>query len=482
MVQRQLDLLQDEYKQLQEERDNAAKEEVLHKQQTEMVQSRLDLLQEEYEKLQEERDNAVKEEVLHKQETIIVQRRLDLLLVEYKKLKEERDKAVEEAEKLRGSGGHRSHLAFSEFFPLELEQATENFSNWHKIGEGGFGSVYKGFLRNTMVAIKMLQPQSLQGKPEFEQEVAVLSTMRHPNLVTLIGICSEKSALIYEYLPNGSLEDRLACQGGTPPLTWQVRTRIIGEICRALLFLHSNPNPVVHGDLKPANILLDANLVSKLSDFGISRLLMEKNTNTLVYRTEYPRGTFAYIDPEFLRCGELTVKSDVYSFGIIILRLLTGNPPINIAADVEDAIETDSLHLIVDESAGDWPFVQAKQLVNLGLRCAQVRRRKRPDLENEWKLVESLMQTASLSVSPSFKSQLDEKGIPSYFTCPIFQEVMKDPHVAADGYTYEAEAIKGWLDSGHGTSPMTNLPLPHQELTPNYALRSAIQEWLLMHP
>ncbi|KAJ1700943.1 hypothetical protein LUZ63_000722 [Rhynchospora breviuscula] len=333
-----------------------------------------------------------------------------------------------------------------------------------------------------MVAIKMLHSESLQGKPEFEQEVAILSKMRHPNLVTLIGTCSENSALIYEYLPNGSLEDRLSCQGSTPPLTWQVRTRIIGEICRALLFLHSNPNPIVHGDLTLANILLDGNLVSKLSDFGISRLLTETETNTLVYRTKYLRGTFAYMDPEFLRSGEITVKSDVYSFGIIILQLLTGKPPTNIVVDVEDAIDTDSLHLMVDESAGKWPFVQAKQLINLGLRCAQMHRRKRSNLESEWKLVESLMQVASLSVSPGFKSELDEKGIPSYFMCPIFQEVMKDPHIAADGYTYEAEAIKGWLDSDHRTSPMTNLPLPHPELTPNYALRSAIQEWLLKHP
>ncbi|KAJ4760708.1 U-box domain-containing protein kinase family protein [Rhynchospora pubera] len=188
------------------------------------------------------------------------------------------------------------------------------------------------------------------------------------------------------------------------------------------------------------------------------------------------------MDPEFLRHGKLTLKSDVYSFGIIVLQLLTGKPPANIVADVEDAIETDFLHLIIDESAGEWPFVQAKQLVNLGLRCAQTRRRKRPNLESEWKLVESLMQAASLSVSPSYKSQLDDKGIPSYFMCPIFQELMKDPCMAADGYTYETEAIKGWLDSGHETSPMTNLPLPHTELTPNYALRSAIQEWLLKHP
>ncbi|KAJ1687365.1 hypothetical protein LUZ63_018755 [Rhynchospora breviuscula] len=260
-----------------------------------------------------------------------------------------------------------------------------------------------------------------------------------------------------------------------------MRTRIIGEICRALLFLHSNnPNPIVHGDLKPANILLDANLVSKISDFGISRPLIETNTNTLKYFTENPRGTFAYIDPEFVSRGELTVKSDVYSFGVIILQLLTGKLPSIVVADVEEVVETNSLHLIIDKSAGEWPFVQAKQLANLRLRCAQIRRRKRPDLENEWKLVEFLTNVASLTVSPRFK--LDEKSVPSYFMCPILQEVMKDPHVAADGYTYEAAAINGWLDSGHDTSPMTNLPLLHHELTPNYALRSAVQQWLLKHP
>ncbi|KAJ1687354.1 hypothetical protein LUZ63_018744 [Rhynchospora breviuscula] len=481
-IQSQLDSLQEENKNLHKERDSVVKLEFVYKQEIKMVQSQLDLLHEENKKLHTERDDAVKQEILHKQEIETIQSRLDLLQEEHKKLQKERENIIKEVEKLRGSA-YRSYVPFSEFLLSELQQATENFSNKHKIGEGGFGCVYKGFLRNTVVAIKMLHPQSLQGRPEFEQEVTILSTVRHPNLVTLIGTCTEKSTLIYEYLPNGSLEDRLVCQGGTPPLTWQMRTRIIGEICRALLFLQSNnPNPIVHGDLKPANILLDANLVSKISDFGISCLLIETNANTLKYCTKNPRGTFAYMDPEFLSRGELTVKSDVYSFGIIILQLLTGKPPSIVVADVEDGVETDSLHLIIDKSAGEWPFVQAKQLANLGLRCAQMRRKKRPDLVSEWKPVESLTNAASLSVSPSFKSFLDDKGVPSYFMCPIFQEVMKHPHVAADGYTYEAAAIKGWLDSGHNTSPMTNLPLLHHELTPNYVLHSAIQEWFLKHP
>ena len=125
-------------------------------------------------------------------------------------------------------------------------------------------------------------------------QVVVLSRVRHPNLVMLMGSCSEASGLVYEFLPNGSLEDRLACENSTPPLTWQVRTRIIGEICSALVFLHSTkPHPVIHGDLKPSNILLDANLVSKLSDFVISCLLVKSSTmSTSLYQTTNPRGTY----------------------------------------------------------------------------------------------------------------------------------------------------------------------------------------------
>ena len=131
----------------------------------------------------------------------------------------------------------------------------------------------------------------------FSLQVAVLSKVRHPNLVTLIGASSESWALVYEFLPNGSLEDRLTRMNNTPPLTWQVRTRIIAEICSALIFLHSNkPHPVVHGDLKPDNILLDANFVSKLGDFGICRLIIQSSTTTAtLYCHTHPKGTFAYI-------------------------------------------------------------------------------------------------------------------------------------------------------------------------------------------
>ncbi|TVU28820.1 hypothetical protein EJB05_20355 [Eragrostis curvula] len=427
---------------------------------------------------------------------------VQMLQANNEKLQQERDAAVAEAEGLRQENDRKISMSLqaealnTEFSSFELEQATQGFNETLKIGEGGFGSVYKGFLRNTTVAIKLLNPESLQGQSEFNQEefmseltvtpllqVAVLSRVRHPNLVTLIGACREAFGLVYEFLPNGSLEDRLACTNNTAPLTWQVRTKIIFEMCSALIFLHSNkPHPVVHGDLKPANILLDANLVSKLGDFGICQLLIQSTTTTTrPYRTTNPKGTYAYMDPEFLTTGELTPRSDVFSLGIIILRLLTGRPPQNIAEVVEDAMERGELHAVLDPAAGDWPFVQANQLAHIGLRCAEMSRRRRPELAGEvWKVVEPIMKAASLTAGrppPALNASPDDAHAPSYFVCPIFQEVMSDPHVAADGFTYEAEAVRGWFDSGHDTSPMTNLKLAHCELTPNRALRSAILEW-----
>ncbi|CAN6324636.1 unnamed protein product [Urochloa humidicola] len=369
----------------------------------------------------------------------------------------------------------------TQFSLAELRLATENFSESLKIGEGGYGRVYKGTICDTAVAIKILRHnENLQGILQFQHEVLILTKVRHPHLVNLLGACNEVSALVYEYLPNGSLEDRLSCKGNTPALTWQVRTRIIGEICSALIFLHSHkPKPVVHGDLKPSNILLDADLVSKVGDFGIARFLVPSDTSTMVHLTEHPIGTMFYSDPEYMAHGELTSGSDTYSFGIIILRLLTGRNPREIVKRVEDAMINDELHTIIDRSAGEWPFVQAQQLARIGMRCAVEKRRRRADLATDvWPVVEPMMKSASLSSCPSTSSSIqDESSVPHYFLCPILQKIMRNPHIAADGFTYEADAIMDWLEA-HDTSPMTNLALPNRATIPNSALRSAIQEHL----
>ncbi|XP_057980035.1 U-box domain-containing protein 33 isoform X2 [Malania oleifera] len=412
------------------------------------------------------------------------------LLQNYKRerdeLQIEHDKALKEAEELRKKQVEEASMhmlrLFSEFSFSEIKEATHNFDPSLEIGVGGYGSIYQGILRHTQVAIKMLRPNGSQGPTEYQQEVEVLSRLRHPNLVTLIGACPEAWALIYEYLPNGSLEDRLHCRDNTAPLSWQTRIRIAVELCSVLIFLHSiEPHSIVHGDLKPSNILLDANFVSKLSDFGICRLIARNEnliSNTTLCHITNPKGTPMYMDPEFTLTGELTPKSDVYSFGIILLQLLTGRPALGITKEVQYALDKGNLNTLLDPSAGDWPFVQAKQLAHLALRCCEMNRRNRPDLASEvWRVLEPMRLSCGGSPSSRLGSE-EHKQIPPYFICPIFQEVMQDPHVAADGFTYEAEAIRGWLDSGNDTSPMTNHKLAHCNLVPNQAIRSAIQEWL----
>ncbi|KAK4848240.1 hypothetical protein QYF36_010669 [Acer negundo] len=344
-----------------------------------------------------------------------------------------------------------------QFFPVfslsEIHEATSSFDQSLLIWEHGYGTMYKGLLRYTPVAIKMLDPE---GTSVFQEEVEVLSKFRHPNLITLIGVCPEEYGLIYEYLPNGSLTDRLSCKDSTPPLSWQTRICIATELCSALIFLHSsNPHSIVHGDLKAENIFLDASFVSKLSGFGVTN------------------------HPEFHQNGELSPKSDIYSFGIIILQLLTGRSRVNIVEKMPEILDMDNnLNALLDSSAGDWPFVQAKQVAHLALRCCDSDPSNRPDLVSEvWRVLKPLSTSGGASSSFRMDSEEDRQS-PSYFNCPILQEVMQDPVVAADGYTYEAEALRGWLDSGHDTSPMTNLRLSHTDLVPNRALRSAIQEWL----
>ncbi|RWV91656.1 hypothetical protein GW17_00046046 [Ensete ventricosum] len=221
----------------------------------------------------------------------------------------------------------------------------------------------------------------------------------------------------------------------TPPLTWQARIRIAVEICSALVFLHScKPPSIVHGDLKPANILLDENFVSKLGDFGIYRLLIQSINSTVLYHcTRQPNGTFAYMDPELLTSREITAKSDVYSFGVILLRLLTGRPALGISRVVQEALDMKCLDKIFDASAGDWPYVQAEKLAKLGLKCCEMNRRNRPDAKGAWKILEALMKSVSfvrLSTSSIRLVPEDSSGIPSYFICPIFKI---DPSNLADG-------------------------------------------------
>ncbi|XP_042476316.1 U-box domain-containing protein 33-like isoform X2 [Macadamia integrifolia] len=410
----------------------------------------------------------------------LIQAFLATIWDEREKLQEQKAEAMCQLEQWRGRGHAEvpncdgsiryvnESFEFTEFSLSELQTATFNFSESFKIGEGGYGCVYKGEIFNRSVAIKKLHPYSMQGRSEFQQEVLVLSKLQHPNLVNLIGACPEAWSLVYEYLPNGSLQDHLFRRCNTAPLTWKTRTRIAAKISSALLFLHSSkPKKIIHGDLKPENILLDSDFNCKIGDFGICRLVPEESVDFPSFRrnTE-PKSAFPYTDPELQRNGNLTPKSDIYSFGIIILQLLTGRPPVGLTNEVHRAVLCGKLTSILDTSAGEWPTSVVIRLADVGLQCCELNSRDRPEL------------------TPAMVRELDqlhvaeELPVPSFFLCPILREVMHDPHVAADGFTYEGEAIRGWLEDGHDTSPMTNLKMSHLHLTPNHAIRHAIQDWL----
>ncbi|XP_020415427.1 U-box domain-containing protein 52 [Prunus persica] len=273
-------------------------------------------------------------------------------------------------------------LRYRKYTIEEIETATNDFSAGYKIGEGGYGPVYRGELDHTPVAIKVLRPDAAHGEEQFKKEVEVLSCIRHPNMVLLLGACPEFGCLVYEYMANGSLEDRLFRRGNTPVIPWQLRFRIAAEIATGLLFLHqTKPEPLVHRDLKPGNILLDHNYVSKISDVGLARLVPASVANSVTqYHMTSTAGTFCYIDPEYQQTGLLGVKSDVYSLGVLLLQIVTARPPMGLTHLVEEAIDTGAFAEVLDPAISDWPIEEALKFAKLSLQCAEMRRKDRPDL------------------------------------------------------------------------------------------------------
>lgn len=206
--------------------------------------------------------------------------------------------------------------------------------------------------------------------------------MRHPNMVLLLGACPEYGCLVYEYLDNGSLEDRLMRRGNTPSIPWPIRFKIAAEIATALLFLHqAKPEPLVHRDLKPANILLDRNYVSKISDVGLARLVPPSVANQVTqYHMTQAAGTLCYIDPEYQQTGMLGCKSDVYSLGVMLLQIITAKPPMGLTHHVDRAISKGTFEEMLDPTVKDWPVEECLSFAKLALKCSELSRKDRPDL------------------------------------------------------------------------------------------------------
>ncbi|CAI5459517.1 unnamed protein product [Closterium sp. Yama58-4] len=274
---------------------------------------------------------------------------------------------------------------FKQYTLEELQAAMDHFWPNNVCGEGSYGVVYKGWLDGQAVAIKQLKnPDAKAALDEIEREVEVQKRIDHPNAVRLLGYCTEDRALVYEFLSNGSLEDRMLCVGGTPPLMWPERCRIAMEVAAGLQHLHTRKPPIVHRDVKPANVLLDDNFTAKLGDVGLARLMGDLAPgHSHVVRKSVIVGTEHYVDPEYLcaRRGYLGPKSDVYSFGIVLLQLLVGDVPN--PRRIDAAVEREELEVLLDPRAGEWPPNLAMDLANLGLWCAEMDRRDRPDLTEE---------------------------------------------------------------------------------------------------
>ncbi|XP_022149655.1 U-box domain-containing protein 52-like isoform X2 [Momordica charantia] len=313
---------------------------------------------------------------------LMAQKLAELETKKKQKIAEMKAKSKEEEKKKTIELFERSNICYRRYSIQEIETATDHFNESKKIGEGGYGPVYQALLDHTSVAIKILRPDLSHGQRQFQQEIEVLSRMRHPHMVLLLGACPESGCLVYEYMENGSLEDRLFRKDNTPSIPWGTRFKIACDIATALLFLHQmKPEPVVHRDLKPANILLDHNYVSKIGDVGLARLVPPSVSDSVTqYHMTAAAGTFCYIDPEYQQTGMLGVKSDIYSFGVLLLQLITAKSPMGLSYQVEEAIEHGTFPEILDPTVTDWPIEDTLGLAKLALQCCELRKRDRPDL------------------------------------------------------------------------------------------------------
>ncbi|KAG2592263.1 probable serine/threonine-protein kinase PBL23 isoform X2 [Panicum virgatum] len=223
----------------------------------------------------------------------------------------------------------------------QLSAATDGFSEKNLLGEGGFGRVYKGRLADTkeVIAVKQLDRDGFQGNREFLVEVLMLSLLHHPNLVKLLGYCTDSNQriLVYEYMPKGSLEDHLLdLPPNWKPLPWHTRMQIAVGAAKGIEYLHEVANPpVIYRDLKASNILLDRDFNAKLSDFGLAKLGPMGDQSHVSTRV---MGTYGYCAPEYAMTGKLTKMSDIYSFGVVLLELITGRRAIDVDRPSEEQV------------------------------------------------------------------------------------------------------------------------------------------------
>ncbi|OEL20421.1 Receptor-like serine/threonine-protein kinase SD1-8 [Dichanthelium oligosanthes] len=294
--------------------------------------------------------------------------------------------------KLEDESGQSRDLNVTLFDMAAIAFSTDNFATWTKLGEGGFGAVYKGELEGGQtVAVKRLSKYSTQGLDEFKNEVMLIAKLQHVNLVRLLGCCvhGEERILVYEYMENRSLDNFIFDKTRSAQLNWSKRFDIILGIARGLLYLHQDSRyKVIHRDLKAGNILLDKDMNPKISDFGVARIFGDDTDS----RTRKVVGTYGYMSPEYAMDGVFSVKSDVFSFGVLVLEIVSGRKNRGMYSSGEQTSllshawklwrEGNALALL-DEAvarAGTHRVSEVLRCVQVALLCVQERPDDRPHM------------------------------------------------------------------------------------------------------
>ncbi|KAL3614879.1 hypothetical protein CASFOL_040540 [Castilleja foliolosa] len=298
------------------------------------------------------------------------------------------------------------------FSYTELRSATDDFNLANKLGEGGFGPVYKGTLGDgRVVAVKQLSVASHQGKSQFLAEIATISAVQHRNLVKLHGCCIEgdKRLLVYEFLVNKSL-DQLLFGTGTKSvfLDWSTRYDICLGVAKGLAYLHEESRlRIVHRDVKASNILLDSELVPKISDFGLAKLYDDKKTHI----STRVAGTIGYLAPEYAMRGHLTEKADIFSFGVVALEIVCGRP--NSDATLEDDMiyllewawnlhESDREIELVDPTLQNYDASEVRRIIGIALLCTQASPAIRPQMSRVVGMLSGDIEVPSVTTRPGY--------------------------------------------------------------------------------
>ncbi|XP_022871259.1 LEAF RUST 10 DISEASE-RESISTANCE LOCUS RECEPTOR-LIKE PROTEIN KINASE-like 1.1 isoform X2 [Olea europaea var. sylvestris] len=309
------------------------------------------------------------------------------------------------------------------FTYTELEEATNNFDSSKELGDGGFGTVYYGKLRDGReVAIKRLYEHNYKRVEQFMNEIKILTCLRHLNLVSLYGCTSRHSRellLVYEYIPNGTVADHIhGDRANEAPLSWPIRMKIAIETACALAYLHASD--IIHRDVKTNNILLDNSFCVKVADFGLSRLF----PNDVTHISTAPQGTPGYVDPEYHQCYQLTNRSDVYSFGVVLIELISSMPAVdisrhrhetNLANLVVSRIQRCAFPDLIDPSLGFGSDAEVTRMTTsvaeLAFRCLQREKDLRPSMDEVLAFLKEIRGDEEVEIENKMET-IDSHSVP----------------------------------------------------------------------